>query len=103
MKNGKNKKYRFLELLRKIPKGKLTTYKIIGRKAGIGPRQAGYYLKNNDRPDLYPCYKVVKTDGTIGGFSAKGGKNTKKRLLAQDGIKTKNWKVINFEKVLWKF
>ena len=96
---------KLLKLLRKIPKGRVSTYKLIGQAAGVGPRPAGYYLKTNPRSDLYPCYKVVKSDGQIGGYSGADPKNIAKkiRLLKKDGIEVKNGKIINFEKHLWHF
>lgn len=98
-------KLKFLRLLRKIPKGRVTTYKIIGQQVGIGPRQAGYFLRTNERPDLYPCYKVVKSDGGIGGYGGSAARKIAKkiRLLRGDGIEMEKGKLQDFEELVWRF
>jgi methylated-DNA-[protein]-cysteine S-methyltransferase len=90
------------ELLLKIPKGKVTTYKEIGKAMETrGYRFVGQLLHNNKYPDKYPCYKVVKSDGDIGGFAL--GMKDKIRRLNADGIEVKNGKILDFKKVLHKF
>ena len=71
-------------LLTKIPKGKVSTYGILGRKMSIHPRTVGILLRKNPYPNLYPCYKIVHSDGRIGGY-ARGVKE-KVRRLRKDGI-----------------
>lgn len=93
---------RVLELLRKIPKGRVTTYKILAQACGSkGYRAVGQILKNNPRPDMYPCYRVVRSDGSLGGYSGslKANISKKKRMLAEDGI-TFNKGRIDLEKHL---
>jgi O-6-methylguanine DNA methyltransferase len=88
--------------LLKIPKGKITTYKEIGRAMGIkGYRYIGWLLGKNPEPDKYPCYKVICTNGSLGGYS--GGIKDKIQRLQNDGIEIKNGKVFNFERVFFKF
>lgn len=77
-------------LLRKIPKGKVVTYSELARVCRSSPRAIGQIMKRNKRPELYPCYKVVKASGEIGGYAGcvKGRNIQKKiRLLEKDGIK----------------
>ena len=89
-------------LLLQIPKGKVTTYKEIAHATGIrGYRFAGQLLNKNPDPDKYPCYKVVLSDGKLGGF-AKGSAD-KIRRLKMDGIEVKNDKVVNFEQIRYLF
>ncbi|HLD38965.1 MAG TPA: MGMT family protein, partial [archaeon] len=60
------------------------------------PRAIGQIMRTNPRPDLYPCYKVVRSDGSIGGYAGciKGGKISKKvALLKKDGIKIEKGKI----------
>ena len=89
------------QLLLKIPKGKMTTYKAIASAMGTrGYRFVGHLLHQNPYPDKYPCYKVVQSDGRIGGF-VKGPKEKIKRLN-KDCIQVKNDKIVNFQNILFK-
>jgi methylated-DNA-[protein]-cysteine S-methyltransferase len=87
-------------LLRKIPKGKITTYKIIARKLRVHPRVAGMLLSKNDSDA--PCYKVINHNGKIGGYSGRGGIKGKIKLLRRDGIIIRGNK-IDLKKFLFKF
>lgn len=92
-----------LNLTKKIPKGKITTYKIIAEKLKTKAyRAVGLALKNNKTPIIIPCHRVVNSNGTIGGY--KGIKNNKEkiRLLQKEGIKIKNNKIINFKERLYR-
>ena len=94
-----------LKLLTKIPKGKVVTYGEIARAAGTSPRAAGQILRHNDHPEIYPCYKVIKNSGDLGGYGGciKGAKVGRKvLLLKKDGIKIENGK-IDLKKHLYKF
>ncbi|MEM5812554.1 MAG: MGMT family protein [Candidatus Aenigmatarchaeota archaeon] len=75
-----------LEMVRKIPKGRVTTYSEIARALGNprACRAVGNALKRNSSPDTIPCYRVVRRDGSIGEYSR--GKREKLRLLKKDGI-----------------
>jgi methylated-DNA-[protein]-cysteine S-methyltransferase len=90
------------ELLRKIPKGKVTTYKIIANKLNSNAyRAVGNACKRNKFLYKIPCYKVVKSDGSVGEYSK--GKRKKILLLRKEGIKISNGKILDFEKVLFKY
>ena len=92
------------ELCRKIPKGKVTTYKELGKALG-GKRQVyravGRALNTNPYSPNVPCHRVVCYDGKIGWF-AKGVKK-KIAMLEKEGVKVVDGKIVDFEKVLWKF
>jgi methylated-DNA-[protein]-cysteine S-methyltransferase len=89
-------------LLLKIPKGKVTTYKEIARAMDTkGYRYIGQLLGKNPEPDRYPCYKVVCSNGSLGGYS--GGIKNKVQRLRNDGIVIKSGKVFNLASVLFKF
>ena len=94
-------------LLKKIPKGKVTTYKILAEKLNTKAyRAVGQSLRRNKNCPEIPCYKVVKSNGLIGGFSGKTkGKNIKKKInyLKREGIIVKNNKVKDFENILYGF
>lgn len=94
------------KLLKQIPKGKVTTYKEIAKKLNTKGYQAiGQILKINPDPVGCPCYKVVKSDGSISGYHGNVKSNIQKKIksLENDGIKIKNGKIIEFEKVLFKY
>tara|TARA_Y100000310_G_C20049055_1_gene519701 strand:- start:207 stop:497 length:291 start_codon:yes stop_codon:yes gene_type:complete len=73
-------------LLKKIPRGKVATYKELARVCKTSPRAIGRIMAGNEHPKEYPCYKVVASDGKLTGYSASGGVKKKEQLLAQDGI-----------------
>ncbi len=90
------------ELLTQIPKGKVTTYKEIAGAMGTrGYRFVGQLLHKNPYPDKFPCYKVVRSDGSLGGFAL--GARDKIRRLNGDGIMVRGNKIAGFENVLHKF
>ena len=73
-------------LLKKIPKGKVATYKELARVCKTSPRAIGKIMAQNEHPKEYPCYKIVASDGKLTGYSAPGGIKTKEKLLQYDGI-----------------
>jgi methylated-DNA-[protein]-cysteine S-methyltransferase len=73
-------------LLRQVPRGKVTTYKALARTAGTHPRAVAAFMKANKDPAGIPCYRVVKADGRLGGYSAPGGVPAKEALLRKDGV-----------------
>src|SRR3989344_4401765 len=90
------------DLLRKVPRGKVTTYKIIAKKLGTKAyRAVGNAMNKNPYSPNVPCHRVVNSDGKIGGF-ALGVKN-KIKILEKEGIKIKNNKIENFENYVYKF
>ena len=97
-----NYEQKLQQILQQIPKGKITTYKEVAHAMGIkGYRFVGQLLNKNKYPNKYPCYKVVQSDGGIGGY-AKGEKEKIKRLKA-DGIEVENGKIVDFEEKLYRF
>jgi methylated-DNA-[protein]-cysteine S-methyltransferase len=85
-------KHDFQIFLQKIPKGKVTTYRILAKKLGVHPRTVAALCKMNN-PAEAPCYKVVMSDGRLGGYSGTGGVRRKERLLCADGIIIKKGRV----------
>lgn len=72
----------------KIPKGKVMTYKELAQKIGkpLAVRAVGNAVGANPHPVTIPCHRVVKTDGSLGGYSGRGGIKTKIKLLKREGI-----------------
>ena len=94
------------ELIRSIPKGKISTYKEVAKAIGKpkAVRAVGHVLKANRHPDKTPCYKIVRSDGSLGGYCGSDPKNIsrKERLLKRDGIKVVDGKV-DLRKYLYRF
>ena len=82
-----------IQLLKKIPKGKVVTYKELARVCGTSPRAIGRIMAGNKDPLNFPCYKVVASSGELCGYSGPGGLTQKQKLLKRDGIKFINGKV----------
>ena len=74
--------------LKKIPKGKVKTYaqvaKAIGKPKAV--RAVANAIGKNPFPPNIPCHRVIRSDGKLGGYSAKGGIKTKKKLLKNEGF-----------------
>ena len=87
-------------LCKKVPKGKVTTYKEIARAIGTKAyRAVGTALNKNPFAPKVPCHRVVNSDGSIGGFASRVDK--KIRLLRKEGVEIKG-KRINLKKYLIK-
>jgi O6-methylguanine-DNA--protein-cysteine methyltransferase len=80
-------------LLLRIPKGKVTSYKEIARKLRVHPRVAGRLVGSNPDGRKYPCYKVVHTDGRLGGYTSSEGVKEKVKRLKKDGIEINNGRI----------
>ncbi len=89
-------------LLRKVPKGKITTYKNIAKALGTRAyRAVGNAMNKNPYAPKVACHRVVKSNGEIGGFAS--GTENKRELLKSEGIHIKNNKIQNFSKLLYEF
>ncbi len=78
-------------LLLLIPIGKVTTYKSLAKLLNTNPRVVGYLLSKNDELIIIPCHRVIKSDGSLGGY--KLGVKFKKKLLELEGVEIRNDKV----------
>jgi|SRR3989344_2556508 len=89
--------------LKKIPKGKVVTYKELAKSCDSKVyRFVGTCMKENKHPKEIPCYKIVKSDGKVGNYSGSEGVKTKIKLLEKDGIKVVNGRV-DLKKYGWRF
>ena len=74
--------------LKTIPKGKIRTYKQVA--AAINSPKSARAVANACAKNPYapkiPCHRVIRSDGSLGGYSGKGGINTKRKLLKSEGI-----------------
>ena len=86
-------------LLKKIPRGRITTYKSLAEALGTKAfRAVGNAMNRNPYKDV-PCQRVVHSDGTVGGFAL--GKGEKIKLLKSEGIQI-NGEKINLERYFFK-
>jgi len=82
-------------LTRKIPKGRVTTYKILAEKLDTKAyRAVGQAMAKNPYAPVVPCHRVANSDGNVGNYSGKGGKKGKIRMLEKEGVKVKNGKIM---------
>ena len=65
----------------KIPYGKTKSYGDIAKIVKTSPRYVGNVCGQNKHLLVVPCHRVIRTDGSLGGFSSPGGLGIKKRLL----------------------
>jgi methylated-DNA-[protein]-cysteine S-methyltransferase len=75
-------------LTRQIPEGKVATYGQLARLAG-NPRAAravGMCMKTNPFAPVVPCHRVVAADGSLHGYSGKGGISAKKEMLLNEHV-----------------
>lgn len=72
---------RLLALL-SIPRGCVTTYKLMAEVLGTGPRAVGRLLASNPLPVILPCHRVVSSGGGLGGYM--GGVEAKRALLKHE-------------------
>jgi methylated-DNA-[protein]-cysteine S-methyltransferase len=75
------------DIARQIPPGKTMTYGDIAKKLGGVElsRDVGQALGRNPCPIVVPCHRVLAAGNKPGGFSARGGVETKLKMLAIEG------------------
>lgn len=85
MTDFQNKVY---EIVKKIPKGKVATYKQIAKIAGRprACRAIGSCMHKNQDPKTVPCHRVVASDGSLSGYAFGKGIATKKKILLAEGV-----------------
>ena len=74
--------------LRKIPRGKVVTYSQVAKSIGkpLAVRAVANAIGKNPYPLKIPCHRVIRSDGSLGGYSGKGGVKTKKLILKREGV-----------------
>jgi len=85
---GNNIQKKIWRELSKIKLGETKSYGQIAKKYKLSPRHVGKICAQNKIVLIIPCHRVIRSDGSLGGFSSSGGISLKKKLL-------------NFEKT-WK-
>ena len=74
--------------LKKIPKGKVKTYKDVAKAIGkpLAVRAVANAIGKNPYPPKIPCHRVIRSNGSLGGYSGKGGIELKSRLLRYEKV-----------------
>ena len=72
--------------LKKIPKGEVRTYLQVAKAIGKpkAHRAVANAVGKNPYPPKIPCHRVIRTDGSLGGYSGKGGVKQKLKLLKSE-------------------
>ncbi len=77
-------------LLQLIPMGRVTTYGDLAGIIGVSPRFIGKLVSLNDEVIVVPCHRVVRSNGSLGGYSAFSGPEFKRKILELEGVEFKN-------------
>ena len=75
--------------LKKIPRGSIKTYSQVAKAIGkpFATRAVANAIGKNPYAPKIPCHRVIRSDGSLGGYSGKGGIKTKRFLLKKEGIR----------------
>ena len=74
--------------LKTIPKGQVKTYKqvAISIKRPKSARAVANACAKNPYSPKIPCHRVIKSDGTLGGYSGRGGIKQKLKILRSEKV-----------------
>ncbi|MCE9519011.1 MAG: MGMT family protein [Verrucomicrobia bacterium] len=88
---------------RRIPRGKVSTYRLIGKSIQCESSQAvGQALRRNPFAPKVPCHRVIASSLTIGGFfGQRDGAEIKRKLklLGEEGVRFVNGKLADLDRV----
>lgn len=89
-------------LVRQIPGGKISSYGEVAKALGdiIASRAVGRMMNQNPNADNMPCFKIVHSDGRVGGFGL--GVDDKIRRLKEENVLVKDGKLVDFDNLLFK-
>ncbi len=71
-----------------IPRGSVVTYRELAHIVGMpnAVRAVATAVGKNPYAPRVPCHRVIRSDGSIGGYSARGGIRKKQQLLRKEGV-----------------
>lgn len=89
-----------------VPAGRVTTYGDVALAVGRpgAARAVGTVMRCNPDTRATPCHRVVRSDGTVGGY-AGGGAGTPRKILrlAAEGVRVDaHARLIDFERIRWR-
>ncbi|MEK7531153.1 MAG: MGMT family protein [Patescibacteria group bacterium] len=75
-----------IAIVKKIPKGKTMSYKEVAARAGHpgAARAVGAIMRVNKDKSM-PCHRVIRSDGSLGGYNGLQGTKSKRALLIKEG------------------
>jgi len=92
------------DIVRCVPRGRITTYGAVAAAVGLksGARLVGYAMNNcsNIKPKV-PAHRVLNRTGLLTGKHHFDPPGKMQQLLEKEGVKVKDDKVLDFEKVFW--
>ena len=85
--NGTKFQIKVWKAISKIPRGQVRTYKELAKiiKKPKAARAVANACGKNPYPIKIPCHRVIRSDGSLGGYSGRGGIRTKKDILKKEG------------------
>jgi len=87
-------------VVRTIPCGRVTTYQAVAHALGCRAyRAVGGALAKNPYAPQVPCHRVVRSDGTLGGFGGATDTTEKRALLKAEGIRFDGDQIRDFDRV----
>lgn len=92
------------QVVRLIPKGRVTNYGSIGRYLGSArsARMVGWAMNGSDKSGLeVPAHRVVNRIGVLSGKNNFVPSSRMQELLEAEGIKVENDQIVNFKEVFW--
>lgn len=92
------------EVARQIPKGRVTSYGAIAACLGTksSARMVGWAMNGSGRvKPKVPAHRVVNRNGMLSGKHHFKPPGLMEKLLKKEGIKVRNDKVVEFEKLFW--
>lgn len=92
------------EIVRLIPKGRVTTYGAIAQSLGMrsGARMVGYAMNHSHHQKTpVPAHRVVNSSGLLTGKFHFGTPTRMQELLEAEGVKVSNDKIVGFQDLLW--
>lgn len=92
------------EVVKLVPKGRVTTYGAIGEYLGLksSARMVGWALNAAHTEKDVPAHRVVNAQGLLTGKHHFKPPSKMQKLLEKEGVKVKNDQVVDFAKKLWK-
>jgi methylated-DNA-protein-cysteine methyltransferase-like protein len=92
------------EVARQIPKGRVTSYGAIANVLGAksSARMVGWAMNGAGKvKPKVPAHRVINRNGILSGKHHFGSPTAMENLLKKEGIKVRNDKVVDFERLFW--